>query len=542
MSFTLRDLVDLDELDLTVLAGEYELHQPITWVHVSEAADPTPFLEGGELLLTTGLLLDEAELNGQSYLRRLADVGAVGLGFGTGLRYEHVPESLVMTARKVGLALVKVPLHTPFMAISKAVSRAIAAEEYAAVKRAYDAQQALTRAAIGAEGTGALIAQLARRLGAWAVLLDPGGTIVHAAPSSASGRVEGFDAELDRLRGRRAPASAAFRHGEHDVVVQSLGNEPRIRGFLAVGRADPLSPQDRHVVNTAVSLLTLGLEQSRRLENAERQLRTAVLRLLLVAQVATAQLLAQELGGGLPEEPIRVTAVAGPARLRAAAAEMLSAEAAGKDEPVFHSDTEDVLVIVSTDGHPLGRWLQQLPGRLDGLQPACPNRPPSIGSRTVTGRPRGPLRRACAEVPRSPGSVISAARAYAGSSTPLVPRSTPRRCSGRCCATTRPGAATWSPRCGYGWNTMASGTRPRRDCGSIGIPCGCACTRWRNCSSAASTHPAPAPSCGSHCRPTSMTEPGFRLLKNESSAIHYGQSPLLHSPMNQFGWTIQRSR
>ncbi|WP_162830094.1 PucR family transcriptional regulator [Amycolatopsis palatopharyngis] len=367
MSFTLRDLVDLDELDLTVLAGEHELHQPITWVHVSEAADPTPFLEGGELLLTTGLLLDEAELNGQSYLRRLADVGAVGLGFGTGLRYEHVPESLVMTARKVGLALVKVPLHTPFMAISKAVSRAIAAEEYAAVKRAYDAQQALTRAAIGAEGTGALIAQLARRLGAWAVLLDPGGTIVHAAPSSASGRVEGFDAELDRLRGRRAPASAAFRHGEHDVVVQSLGNEPRIRGFLAVGRADPLSPQDRHVVNTAVSLLTLGLEQSRRLENAERQLRTAVLRLLLVAQVATAQLLAQELGGGLPEEPIRVTAVAGPARLRAAAAEMLSAEAAGKDEPVFHSDTEDVLVIVSTDGHPLGRWLQQLPGRLDGL-------------------------------------------------------------------------------------------------------------------------------------------------------------------------------
>ena len=80
---TVRDV--LTDLDVQLLAGEDGLDAPVRWVHISELTDPTPFLSGGELLLTTGMALDSAKAQ-RDYIDRLADHGLAGLGYGTGLR------------------------------------------------------------------------------------------------------------------------------------------------------------------------------------------------------------------------------------------------------------------------------------------------------------------------------------------------------------------------------------------------------------------------------------------------------------------------
>ena len=61
MPVTLRALLSDPELQLTAHADEAALDRPVSWVHVSELVDPTPFLAGGELLLTTGLALRARE-------------------------------------------------------------------------------------------------------------------------------------------------------------------------------------------------------------------------------------------------------------------------------------------------------------------------------------------------------------------------------------------------------------------------------------------------------------------------------------------------
>ncbi|MCU0258289.1 MAG: PucR family transcriptional regulator ligand-binding domain-containing protein, partial [Solirubrobacteraceae bacterium] len=78
---TLRDV--LGDLDVRLLAGEANLGVPVRWVHISELADPTAFLAGGELLLTTGLTLDTPRKQ-REFVGRLADHGLAGLGYGTG--------------------------------------------------------------------------------------------------------------------------------------------------------------------------------------------------------------------------------------------------------------------------------------------------------------------------------------------------------------------------------------------------------------------------------------------------------------------------
>ncbi|MFC5907136.1 PucR family transcriptional regulator [Streptacidiphilus monticola] len=309
-SVTLASLVQMTGLGLLVRAGEQELGRPVRWVHTSELDDPVPYLEGGELLLTTGLKLGRGKEKLRQYVHRLADAGIAGLGIGVGLSWEQIPAALVEAAEERGLPLLEVPQPTPFIAISKAVTAALAAEQYQAVTSAIETQEELTRAALGRDGAAAVVRRLAARLGGWAALYDASGAVSVAAPDWAARRAGRLRPEVDRLRGRPAPSSAALQGdegGSQDyVVVQSLGADRRARGFLAVGTEDRLTSGERYVLNAAVALLTLTLERSRDLRLAEDRMRGALLRLVLAGETATAREVAAALTGGLPEGRVRV--------------------------------------------------------------------------------------------------------------------------------------------------------------------------------------------------------------------------------------------
>ncbi|MEV6788073.1 PucR family transcriptional regulator ligand-binding domain-containing protein, partial [Streptomyces sp. NPDC051098] len=139
---TLASLVQHSALKLTVRSGEDRLETPVRWAHVSELADPVPYMEGGELLLVTAMTLDAEDPEAmRRYVRRLVGAGVVGLGFAVGVYYEDIPDALLDAAKEEGFPLLAVPRRTPFLAISKAVSAAIAADQYRAVTAGFEAQR-----------------------------------------------------------------------------------------------------------------------------------------------------------------------------------------------------------------------------------------------------------------------------------------------------------------------------------------------------------------------------------------------------------------
>ncbi|MFF4280186.1 PucR family transcriptional regulator [Streptomyces kronopolitis] len=309
MPHTLASLVNHTALKLTVLAGEEQLDVPVRWAHASELIDPVPYMEGGELLLITALKLDAEDAEAtRSYVRRIARAGVVGLGFAVGVNYEGVPQALVEAAAEEGLPLLGVPRRTPFIAISKAVSAAVAADQYRAVTAGFEAQRELTRAALGAEGPAELLARLAAHLDGWAALYDASGAVVAAAPDWAARRAARLTEDVARLRGRPAPASSVVSgtDGDDRVELQSLGTGRRARGVLAVGTAAPLGTAERFAVHSAVALLTLTTERSRALQDAEARLGAAVLKMLLAGEPDHARAVAGRLYGGLLDAPFRV--------------------------------------------------------------------------------------------------------------------------------------------------------------------------------------------------------------------------------------------
>ncbi|MBT2393038.1 PucR family transcriptional regulator [Streptomyces sp. ISL-1] len=356
---TLASLVQHSALKLTVRAGEDRLETPVRWAHVSELADPVPYMEGGELLLVTAMTLDAQDREAmRRYVRRLLGAGVVGLGFAVGVYYDDIPDALVEAAKEEDLPLLAVPRKTPFLAISKAVSAANAADQYRAVTAGFEAQRELTRAAL-AEGPGGVVARLAAHVDGWAALYDASGAVVEAAPEWAARRAARLTADVERLRERSAPASAVVGdRGDDRVELQSLGSGRRVRGALAVGTGAPLGTAERYAVHSAVALLTLATERSRSLQEAEQRLGAAVLRMLLSGQQDHARAVAGDLYGGLLDAPFRLL-IAEPAGdpdpsaehpLKAFAESMESAAARAGEPLLDVPDMENRLVVLAADG------------------------------------------------------------------------------------------------------------------------------------------------------------------------------------------------
>ncbi|WKX18329.1 PucR family transcriptional regulator [Streptomyces sp. HUAS CX7] len=376
---TLASLVHHSALKLTVRAGEDRLDVPVRWAHVSELADPVPYMEGGELLLITALKLDAEDPEVMHrYVKRLVGAGVVGLGFAVGVNYDDIPQALVEAARQEGLPLLEVPRRTPFLAISKAVSAAIAADQYRAVTAGFAAQRELTRRAL-TEGPEGLLAALAAQVDGWAALYDASGAVVATAPEWAGRRAARLTADVQRLRERPAPASSVVGgtgNAEHPenadrVELHSLGTSRRPRSALAVGTAAAPGTAERYAVHSAIALLTLTTERSRSLHEAGLRIDGAVLRMLLAGEPDHARTVAGDLYGGLLDAPFRIAVAESPAaRTRASAAlptggdpgaepggdplgtltEVVESAAARAGEAVLVVPEGERLVMLATDG------------------------------------------------------------------------------------------------------------------------------------------------------------------------------------------------
>jgi purine catabolism regulator len=302
---TLASIVHHSALKLTVRAGEDRLDVPVRWAHVSELADPVPYMEGGELLLITALQLDAEDPDVmRRYVKRLVGAGVVGLGFAVGVNYDEIPKALVDAAEEEGLPLLEVPRRTPFLAISKAVSAAIAADQYRAVTAGFAAQRELTKQALN-DGPEGLLAALAGQVDGWAALYDASGAVVATAPEWAGRRAARLTPDVERLRERPAPASSVVG-GEDRVELHTLGTGRRPRAALAVGTAAALGTAERYAVHSAIALLTLTTERSRSLHAAEQRIGAAVLRMLLAGQPEHARTVAGDLYGELLDAPFRL--------------------------------------------------------------------------------------------------------------------------------------------------------------------------------------------------------------------------------------------
>lgn len=308
---TLRALLQRRDLGLSLISREADvpegaLDRPLRWVHSSDLADPTPFLSEDLALLTTGTQFDDAG-SIDTYVGRLADRGVIGLGFGTEVHRSGIPDELVDACATHGMPLFSVPYRTPFIAVARAHSEAIAAQAYARRSWALDTQRALSLAALRPHGLDATIAELGRRLDVWSGMFDAAGalTLSHPRDALGAGILDELGERVVEILTRGLEAGQSLRIADHAFMLFTVGRGGHLRGVIALA-IDTLDSEARSVVTSVIAMAGLAMEQSQQLARSRRRLHAQLLGSLLTDDPS----LARRVLGSLPSPPVLVAVAA----------------------------------------------------------------------------------------------------------------------------------------------------------------------------------------------------------------------------------------
>src|SRR5215210_7133134 len=202
---TVSDLVG--EVGLSLASGEQGADAPVRWVHITELPDPTPWLSGGELLLTTGIQLD-GERRQREFVRRLAGHQLAGLGFGTGFDHDELPPALVEEAEKLGFPVFEVPYELPFIALTEKAFARLVNEQYDVLQRSIGIHKRLERLVLEERGLEEVVRALAAAIGGAVAVLSGRGEPISSKAFRRELPAQGLAAVAREVRKRTAELGA----------------------------------------------------------------------------------------------------------------------------------------------------------------------------------------------------------------------------------------------------------------------------------------------------------------------------------------------
>ncbi|WP_370665158.1 PucR family transcriptional regulator [Streptomyces sp. IBSBF 2507] len=189
-----------------VVAGAHRLDRAVRWVHVAEAADVGVMLSGGEMVLTTGVLLAGDEDKQGEYVRSLDRAEAAALVLGLGRAFPAPPETMRRAAERCGLPMVVLHRPFPFAELTEEVQSRLLRRKYAAVSLSEAVRTELTGLITAGAPVQRLLDEVARHAGCPVVVTN----LAHRVLATAGERAAVDDVLRDWERiARQAGAGSA---------------------------------------------------------------------------------------------------------------------------------------------------------------------------------------------------------------------------------------------------------------------------------------------------------------------------------------------
>ncbi len=262
-----------------LVAGEAAADRELRWVHISELEDPTPWLSGGELLLTTGIPL-RTPARQRRFVALLADRGVAALGFGTGFDHKRLPKAVVEEARERELPLFEVPYEMPFIAITERAAAALVNEQYDVLERGTRVHEQLERLVIEGRGLEEITDSIAGAIGGAALVQDRSGVELARHPARGGPDEGATRALAEELADRQAAGTMTPATPSHpslgdralSVPVPGRRGGAPVAWLTVVSDHAQLGAFERLCARQAAIVVGLELMRERVVRETERRL------------------------------------------------------------------------------------------------------------------------------------------------------------------------------------------------------------------------------------------------------------------------------
>jgi PucR family transcriptional regulator, purine catabolism regulatory protein len=310
---TVADLLDLDVLrrgSPRVVAGADRLGAPVRWVHVLELADAAHLLQGGELVLTTGIALPaDGELLAR-YAGELAAAGVSALAVELGRRYTSaLPAALVRAAQERGMALIAFEREVPFVEITEAVHSRIIDAQLEELRASERLHEVFTELSVAGASPDEIVRQAATLAGRPVILADLSHRVLACEPVGADPArlLAGFAgrSRAVQMRGRTAFDQAS------GWLVTPVGARGEDWGRVILVCGGPPAATDTVLIERTATTLALGRLLTRHAESVERQAhRTLISGIIAQAHTDPAEAAMRARALGVPVDGRQLIAIA----------------------------------------------------------------------------------------------------------------------------------------------------------------------------------------------------------------------------------------
>ena len=259
---TIANLLDVDEIrrgDPEVVTGGDQVARAVRWVHIADSENVAQFLEGGELVLSTGLSYRSSQESTANFLDQLESASAAGavieLIHDDGRADDEAIENVRAAARGRELPIVILRRRIKFVRVTELAHQELLGRQLARVERARTVHEVFTQLSLESAGAQDIVDRTSELLGSPVMLEDVGHRLLaHAGdiPSSRTARRESNSPD-------HLGEGQEHGHGQGQRWLQTpVGLRDRRWGrLLAPGRLES-DEEAAQVIERAAQTLTLA--------------------------------------------------------------------------------------------------------------------------------------------------------------------------------------------------------------------------------------------------------------------------------------------
>ncbi len=274
MALTVTELLETFE-DQLMLQGSRDqpgLSRTISWVAPTELLDPTPFISGNELILTTGAAFLDNHAEFDAFVVRLAEAEVAALGFGTGLKHPTIPQELTDATTNHNVPLFEVPYEMPFIEISRVIAESVIADQFQLLQNSLAVHERLASVLLGGGDLSAMIDRLHQLIAGPAAVIDIHGRLLASSP-------DGVDWPLEAIH--QSSKQNPDHSGEVHTAPVRFDGELVAYLFLRIAN----EAFSAHAIPYATTLISLEMSRRHAELNGRRELVGQVIEDLLAQRL-----------------------------------------------------------------------------------------------------------------------------------------------------------------------------------------------------------------------------------------------------------------
>jgi purine catabolism regulator len=289
----------------TLLAGKVGCNRAILGVLPVEVPDTSQWLKGGELVLTTGYVLRDAEAPWLAFLKDLVAAKAAGLVLIASPYVKMIPDRAIEYAEAQQFPLLVLATAGPIVDVVKPLQEAIEASRSGSVREGLNLQRRLMQMVLDGTGLESVAKFLGRHLNQTLLIEDKQFNLLAYAQAGTT-----TEPLLDELIANKGTPVTLMKKWEEDGTLKTLRKDKlpvtiaperaggpartvypvvvsgEVFGFFSVLSSTPLTDHDRLIVDNGITAVAIELLKQKGATESEQKMKRDFFRDLLIANTA----------------------------------------------------------------------------------------------------------------------------------------------------------------------------------------------------------------------------------------------------------------